>query len=120
MKPILGGRLLKQRKTKKTDPSNALSVSNVSKKQKRILLKRQLQLDKITKRISEMERKVEEMKDCVPNACIICRTNQSSIVIIPCGHVSLCVECTDLFFGAHQSCPVCRTQVEMFLRVYYS
>ncbi|XP_063973423.1 mitochondrial E3 ubiquitin protein ligase 1 [Diachasmimorpha longicaudata] len=41
--------------------------------------------------------------------CVVCRTNPREIILLPCGHVCLCEDCSD---GIENDCPVCRAPIE--------
>ena len=48
------------------------------------------------------------------NLCIICYTNDKSIVFIPCGHFLSCGVCAASF----KSCPTCRADIQGCVRAY--
>jgi len=48
--------------------------------------------------------------------CKVCEENFLEIVLIPCGHVCLCLACSERI----KVCPICRTQADQKLRVYQS
>ncbi|KAL1140971.1 hypothetical protein AAG570_000897 [Ranatra chinensis] len=40
--------------------------------------------------------------------CVVCRVNPKEIIILPCGHVSLCEDCSN---NITTDCPVCRSPI---------
>ena len=50
--------------------------------------------------------------------CCVCLSEESTIVIIPCGHLCLCNLCGDKFLDNRDKCPICRVKVSSKLRVY--
>lgn len=40
--------------------------------------------------------------------CVVCRTNPREIILLPCGHVCLCEDCSQ---NINYDCPVCRTPI---------
>jgi len=58
---------------------------------------------------------IEIVKDVKPERifeiklCVVCLTNPSQIVYIPCCHQVICKEC-DIHYKGH-SCPMCRTTI---------
>ncbi len=46
--------------------------------------------------------------------CIVCHKNPRNVVIIPCGHNSVCHECADVITKnpIHGKCPSCDQTVE--------
>jgi len=48
-------------------------------------------------------------------ACIICSDSPYSAVLVPCGHASFCHECA---MTCDDICPICRTPIEMCLKLY--
>lgn len=47
--------------------------------------------------------------------CIVCRTNPREIILLPCGHVCLCEDCSDCI---QIYCPVCRQIIEQKAAAY--
>ncbi|CAF0830585.1 unnamed protein product [Rotaria sordida] len=47
------------------------------------------------------------------NPCVLCLTEETQLVCIPCGLMATCVEC-----GQSRSCPICRREIEAFVRIY--
>jgi hypothetical protein len=43
----------------------------------------------------------------------VCKERPASLVVSPCGHLCLCVECID---AADNRCPVCKIQARAFAR----
>ena len=50
-------------------------------------------------------------------ACSICMDRPSVMVLVPCGHLCVCQECS---CHAQQRCPICRTAVAQMIRTYAS
>jgi E3 ubiquitin-protein ligase MUL1 len=48
--------------------------------------------------------------------CVICITNPQEIILIPCGHVCLCVDCS---IGYELPCPICRKPPTQMNPVYF-
>lgn len=48
--------------------------------------------------------------------CLICVTGEVSVMFIPCGHASLCLDCANKM----RNCPTCSVRIEKLCRVYYS
>lgn len=52
-------------------------------------------------------------------SCCICLTNNSTMVIVPCGHKQVCEECSlYLQRDSKPQCPICRKGIEQFVKVY--
>ncbi|XP_041816474.1 E3 ubiquitin-protein ligase LRSAM1 [Chelmon rostratus] len=48
--------------------------------------------------------------------CVVCMETGSQVVFLPCGHVCCCQVCSD----ALQNCPLCRSNISQYIRLYYS
>ncbi len=48
------------------------------------------------------------------NPCVLCFTEEKRLACIPCGHFCTCVACGHSL----RSCPICRREIEAFVRVY--
>lgn len=48
--------------------------------------------------------------------CVVCMAKPPSHVIIPCGHLCLCMACS----VALEQCPICRARVQATMRVFFS
>ncbi|XP_013789242.1 mitochondrial ubiquitin ligase activator of nfkb 1-A-like [Limulus polyphemus] len=78
--------------------------------------KRRLQADEDKKRFEEVrltQRKKREAKDSgtvIPlPLCVVCWTNPVEVMLLECGHVCLCTDCSD---KVKERCPVCRSDIE--------
>ncbi|XP_011170586.1 mitochondrial E3 ubiquitin protein ligase 1 [Solenopsis invicta] len=40
--------------------------------------------------------------------CVVCNTNAREIILLPCGHVCICEDCS---VSINNNCPICRTQI---------
>ncbi|XP_031840882.1 mitochondrial E3 ubiquitin protein ligase 1 isoform X1 [Nomia melanderi] len=47
--------------------------------------------------------------------CVVCRINPREIILLPCGHVCLCEDCSD---DITNDCPVCRTRITQKAAAY--
>ncbi|KAL3269615.1 hypothetical protein HHI36_008679 [Cryptolaemus montrouzieri] len=72
-----------------------------------------IQEAEIKKQLEESRRerrKKTRTKDFGDNQmCVVCKTNPIEIILLPCGHVCLCEDCSA---GIQDFCPVCRTIIE--------
>ncbi|CAF1597300.1 unnamed protein product [Didymodactylos carnosus] len=50
----------------------------------------------------------------VGNSCVLCLESEKGLACIPCGHLSTCVPCGHSL----RTCPICRREIEAFVRVY--
>lgn len=51
--------------------------------------------------------------------CCICLHNNVNSVLIPCGHLILCMDCASRQGKALLNrCPICRTKVDSFIKTY--
>jgi hypothetical protein len=48
------------------------------------------------------------------NPCALCMTEEKGLACIPCGHLATCVPCGHSL----RSCPICRTKIDGFVRIY--
>lgn len=48
------------------------------------------------------------------NQCVLCWNEEKRLACIPCGHLATCVPCGHSL----RSCPICRREIEAFVRVY--
>ncbi|KYN02310.1 Mitochondrial ubiquitin ligase activator of NFKB 1 [Cyphomyrmex costatus] len=47
--------------------------------------------------------------------CVVCRINAREIILLPCGHVCICEDCS---VSINNNCPVCRTQITQRAAAY--
>jgi len=55
--------------------------------------------------------------------CVICTDEEANIVIVDCGHLAMCRNCSDLVMKSSRECPLCRTRIvteKRLLRVFKS
>lgn len=50
--------------------------------------------------------------------CIVCQDRNKCVIILPCRHLCLCMECCSIIQREHRSCPVCRQNVGRTMKVY--
>ncbi|XP_066595763.1 mitochondrial E3 ubiquitin protein ligase 1 [Prorops nasuta] len=56
----------------------------------------------------ERRRRVREKDLREDQICVVCHTNPREIILLPCGHVCICEDCSD---DIKSSCPVCRGSI---------
>jgi hypothetical protein len=49
--------------------------------------------------------------------CIICMTDSSTVAMLPCCHLSLCLQCARVLLVRNSTCPVCRTAITDLLHL---
>src|SRR5579871_886665 len=56
-----------------------------------------------------------QANDSTPsNLCTLCLEEEKQLACIPCGHLTTCVPCGHRL----RSCPICRREIEAFVRIY--
>ena len=45
--------------------------------------------------------------------CVICLSEERSVVIVPCGHYCMCTDCAGHIAHSTQKCPMCRGRVDL-------
>ncbi|KAF4522528.1 hypothetical protein B566_EDAN009975 [Ephemera danica] len=64
------------------------------------LLKRQLQMEKEEK------------------LCVVCQDRNKCVIVIPCRHLCLCVDCSNIIKHTTHQCPICRQAFERGISVF--
>jgi len=67
-----------------------------------------------------MRRKLQEDLNNNPYLCVICWNDKKTIVLLPCRHLCVCVSCSKKLWNntQHETCPICRNDVENLLEVF--
>ena len=52
--------------------------------------------------------------------CRICYIDPSDVAFIPCGHLMACGRCAANLLATSNSCPICRTDIEKYLKLFRS
>lgn len=55
------------------------------------------------------------------NTCVICQTEPAEMAVVPCGHVCLCIACSDACMSGQSGsrhCPLCRGNIRSMLKLY--
>ncbi len=51
--------------------------------------------------------------------CVICCDATKCIAIIPCGHVSTCIDCFNkLNVSNRRRCPICQSNITSFVKIF--
>lgn len=56
--------------------------------------------------------------DCCRNNCVICLEKESIIMCNPCHHVVYCEDCRDNAVSRRMGCPICRSPVSAYVRIF--
>ena len=51
--------------------------------------------------------------------CVVCYSTSKDTVVLPCRHMCLCIDCSQIVRMQTNKCPICRTQVSSFLHIKY-
>lgn len=69
---------------------------------------------------NELEREIETEKE--KRKCVVCQDRKKSVLILPCKHLCLCVQCADQIarsrMAGRRVCPLCRTRIKTIMNVY--
>ena len=49
--------------------------------------------------------------------CSVCMTNPKTIIVLPCRHLFICRQCTQITINDYSLCPICRTSIQAFVSV---
>ena len=61
-----------------------------------------------------------KFEDAAAKDCIICFDERIDVLVIPCRHLCLGLNCAKLIRNQtkkNKECPVCRTKIEKFIRI---
>ncbi|XP_022100990.1 E3 ubiquitin-protein ligase RNF26-like [Acanthaster planci] len=69
---------------------------------------------------ASLARQLEEERD--RQLCVVCQDNGKNILILPCKHLCVCLECVEEITGQQRrdarKCPLCRQAIRSYLEVY--
>ena len=72
---------------------------------------------RILRERDEAKKKQEEKACQAKNeSCAVCWAESASMASVPCGHVSCCATCS----ATLSTCPICRQETTIWMKVYYS
>ena len=60
----------------------------------------------------------DENENAEENLCVVCLTNEKEIVLFPCRHCALCVECAQMLSDNGKKCPMCRQPVSLLIHLH--
>jgi hypothetical protein len=66
----------------------------------------------VAQRVRGEDSTTEEEK----KACVVCLLNVKVCAVLPCGHVSLCIKCSNEYEGT--TCPICREKIKDYVRIF--
>ncbi|XP_011500475.1 PREDICTED: mitochondrial ubiquitin ligase activator of NFKB 1 [Ceratosolen solmsi marchali] len=64
----------------------------------------------------ERRQRIRETNLSRDQLCVICMTNPQEIILLPCGHVCLCIDCS---MNYTSTCPICRETVTQTNPVFF-
>ena len=72
-------------------------------------------------KLTTIQETIKTLGDSIPieSKCSICISNTKSHVIVPCGHKSICGECSPRILQ-DGTCPICRENIQCIIKVYES
>lgn len=85
-------------------------------------LRRSATPSRFTKNMSseDLQRVIENEKE--RRMCVVCQDRSKSVLILPCRHMCLCVECGNHIARSRsrerRKCPLCRTKINTIMNVY--
>lgn len=47
--------------------------------------------------------------------CLVCLTEEKNTVIMPCGHMCVCLDCGNGLVKAKHTCPICRGNIQSLI-----
>jgi Zinc finger, C3HC4 type (RING finger) len=50
--------------------------------------------------------------------CVVCLTNNKCVILMPCRHLCMCTDCSDVIDNTSRLCPICRTDFDRRVTVY--
>ncbi|PVF97404.1 hypothetical protein CPB86DRAFT_856844 [Serendipita vermifera] len=53
--------------------------------------------------------------------CVVCQDEEANVAIVDCGHLALCMGCSDIIMKSTRECPLCRTRIvteQRLLRIF--
>jgi hypothetical protein len=66
---------------------------------------------------SPLARVSEGFRSRDDGACLICLTEKSDGIVLPCGHIDCCAGCLVQWFRTHAACPTCNSENVTFKKV---
>ena len=60
---------------------------------------------------------VDQQQNDVCEVCLIA-PRDARLALVPCGHQRFCQRCVDQLEQQHLRCPLCRTEIQMVLRLF--
>ncbi|XP_072046160.1 uncharacterized protein [Amphiura filiformis] len=67
----------------------------------------------------DLRRQLDEERD--RKLCVVCQDNEKHILLFPCKHLCVCIECTEEIVSSsidRRKCPLCRGRISSYLEVY--
>ena len=75
-----------------------------------------IEIDKLVNLNEVATSLIESVEEGIQKLCIICHDREKSVILMPCRHLCLCLECSN--HSAVNSCPKCRTVISTKISVY--
>lgn len=99
-------------------PSSSTSNVGVPKKKKKISIDRTAASKKKNLSLSSSCSVLPGSLKPLNNVCKICYDNEGQVVLLQCGHMGICLQCSELFM--RKPCPFCRKKVTKISKVFFN
>ena len=60
---------------------------------------------------------VNEIAQDEENLCVICMSEKTNTAVLPCRHMSMCMDCANALRNQTNKCPICRQRVESIVKI---
>lgn len=58
---------------------------------------------------------IDDMKIYTVTECVICMSEETQVIFIPCAHKCVCSACYDILKKSKNDCPLCRQHIKHFI-----
>lgn len=65
----------------------------------------------------QSDRNAKQSTECEIADCVICLSEQRSVLVYPCRHLCLCADCAEALPSQSSKCPMCRNPAKLLLRI---
>ncbi|VVC96616.1 unnamed protein product [Leptidea sinapis] len=87
--------------------SGRIAYKYIKRRRRKIaedVMKKQLAAGRKERRAQNRDKNLSEVQ-----LCVVCSENPKEVILLPCGHVCLCEDCSD---NIQDKCPICRERID--------